>query len=54
MCFDSKLYALNLSCYNGRAMKISVIVPVGNMEEWKVCEESLLASVALYSGNVVQ
>ena len=33
-------------------MKISVIVPVGNMDEWKVCEESILASIAAYSGKM--
>lgn len=27
-------------------MKISIIVPVGNLEEWKICEASLKASIA--------
>lgn len=31
-------------------MKISIIIPVGNVEEWRVCEASLKASIAAYDG----
>ena len=33
-------------------MKISIIIPVGNLDEWAVCEASLKASIAAYSGSV--
>ena len=33
-------------------MKISIIIPVGNRDEWAVCEASLRASIAAYSGPV--
>lgn len=32
-------------------MKISIIIPVGNREEWRVCEASLKASIAAYEGT---
>ena len=31
-------------------MKLSIIIPVGNRDEWAVCEASLKASVAAYDG----
>ena len=34
-------------------MKISVIIPVGDKEAWRVCEESIQASIAAYHGDVV-
>ena len=33
-------------------MKISVIVPVGNMDEWAVCERSIRHSINAYNGCV--
>lgn len=33
-------------------MKLSIIIPVGNLDEWAVCEGSLKASIAAYSGPV--
>lgn len=33
-------------------MKISVIIPVGDLASWKVCEKSLYTSIRLYSGDV--
>lgn len=33
-------------------MKISIIIPVGNRDEWAVCEASLQSSIAAYSGPV--
>ena len=34
-------------------MKISVIIPVGDSEAWRVCEGSIQASIAAYRGDVV-
>lgn len=31
-------------------MKISIIVPVGNMDEWKICEASLRMSISVTKG----
>ena len=33
-------------------MKISIIVPIGNMEEWAVCERSIRHSINAYNGRV--
>ena len=33
-------------------MKISIIVPIGNMEDWKVCEQSIDKAIATYKGDV--
>lgn len=32
-------------------MKLSIIVPVGNKDDWRVCEASLKASIAAYDGH---
>ena len=31
-------------------MKLSIIIPVGNLDEWKVCETSLRESIDAYAG----
>ena len=33
-------------------MKVSIIVPVGNKDEWKICEQSILQSINTYKGDV--
>ena len=31
-------------------MKLSIIIPVGNLDEWSACEASLRSSIAGYDG----
>lgn len=33
-------------------MKLSIIIPVGNLDEWRACEASLKSSIAAYPGAV--
>lgn len=32
-------------------MKLSIIIPIGNLDEWKVCETSLRESIDAYAGS---
>ena len=33
-------------------MKISIIVPIGNMDDWKICEQSIVRAITAYKGDV--
>lgn len=49
---DLQLYSFDSACHTGGEMKISIIVPIGNMDEWKVCEQSIIRAITAYKGDV--
>ena len=49
---DLQLYSFNSACHTGGEMKISIIVPIGNMDDWKVCEQSIVRAITAYKGDV--